>query len=117
MVAVLVTLATFNETAAPMEVHVRGRPPVGQGQGAGLVRGADRERASGRVTVRPLSISATVLVVRTLTATAAAMPTFVSPLLPPDLLLAELEGEVISLFDVGGAATPLGESDPPSLCA
>jgi len=49
------------------------------------------------------------------------MPTFVAPLLPPDLLVALPEGDdapppVSSLFAVGGAATS-GESDPPSLWA
>ena len=115
MVAVLVTVAMFKETAAPIEsvFLVALASPKDKALLWFVVPTVSEPPA---VTVRPPSISAIVLVVMTFTETAAAMPTFVAPVLPPDWLLAELEGEVNSLLDVGGAATS-GESEPPSLCA
>ncbi len=108
--ASLVTLATFNDTAAPMESWLVSAWPFARALAlVWLVVPA--VSIPPDVTVTPSSIEATVLVVITLTETAAATPTCDWPLAPPEALLALLPGEVNWLFDDGGAAT-LGAFDP-----
>src|SRR5580658_5552790 len=93
IVALLVTLATFKATAAPMESWLVSAWPLARAFAlVWLVVPAVSDPPD--VTVRPSSIEATVLVVITLTETAAATPTCDWPLLPPDALLALLLGEV-----------------------
>ena len=116
MVAVFVTLAMLSDTAAPIEVWLMTARPSARARALDWLVVPTVSAPVFDVTVRPFSISAIVLVLSTLTATAAAMPVFVWPLLPPELLAAELEGEVIWLFEVEGAGT-LGELEPPALWA
>ena len=83
IVASLVTLATFKATAAPIESWLVSAWPLARALAlVWLVVPAVSDPPD--VTVRPSSIEATVLVVITLTETAAAIPTCDWPLLPPD---------------------------------